>query len=397
MPFLKKILYVWGLIALLYLSSLFIFDHSVIYPADIFNRIIQSLLFILAVFIVFNEPHIRNRVIFINFGIFFFVSGIIQMLQIFMGFVIFPNEQFAYVLFWQYFLIAYILFLSIAIIYLVIDLLFREFKIYQKYLVTLFIVLSFFVYYFYPFFKDPFYLYNVEEIKQWKTLETVIDDNDQIPTPAELASRVTLQAWEDGKPIGDLFPEVNLRQMEYLAPYLEGDNWMVLLTKPLYMGHISMNVLLLGFILLFFGYQYKKDPPQGAYIDKMMFIFLIYCSMEVLHFWGSLKSVEWKSYIEVSNIGQYITVFLELLLALFFGLRLAFITSAQGEFYERELATNPAQISRWRDWVDNLVLSHFFNSNPFLGRFFQSSSGSNNLTPKLTAPPSHRGIYGKRH
>ncbi len=62
--------------------------------------------------------------------------------------------------------------------------------------------------------------------------------------------------------------------MEYLAPYLEGDNWMVLLAKPLYLGHISMNVLLIGFILLFFGYQYKKDPPQGAYIDKMMFLFL---------------------------------------------------------------------------------------------------------------------------
>ncbi len=92
------------------------------------------------------------------------------MLQIFMGYMLFPDEPYAYVLFWQYFLIAYIFFLSMAIIYLVIDLLFREFKIYQKYLVTLFIVLSFFSFYYYPFFQDPFYLYNVEEIKQWKTL-----------------------------------------------------------------------------------------------------------------------------------------------------------------------------------------------------------------------------------
>ena len=397
MRILKRILLVWGALAGLYLTSLIAFDHSVIYPADVFNRIIQSLLFILAVFIVVNESHIKNRVIFVNFSVFFFVSGIVQMFQIFMGFVIFPNEQFAYVLFWQYFLIAYIFFLSVAIVYLVIDLLFRQFKIYQKYIFTLAIVLSFFIYYFHPFFEDPFYLYNVEEIKQWKTLESVIEQSDQIPTPAELASRVTLQAWENGKPIGDLFPEVNLRQMEYLAPYLEGDNWMVLLTKPLYMGHISMNVLLLGFILLFFGYQYKKDPPQGAYIDKMMFIFLIYCSMEVLHFWGSLKSVEWKSYIEVSNIGQYITVFLELLLGAFFGMRLAFITSVQGEFYESELARNPALVSRWRDWVDNLVLSHFFNSNPFVGRFFQNPSGSNGLAPKMTAQSSHRGVYGKQH
>jgi hypothetical protein len=394
---LKKILIVWSLIAGGYLLSLLIFDHRPIYPADALNRIIQSLLFILAIFIVLNEQQLKNRVIFINFTAFFFVSGIVQMLQSFMGVLIFPDKQYAFILFWQYCLIAYIFFLSIAIIYLVIDLLFRNFKIYQKYLVALAIVFSFFVYYYHPFFEDPLYLYNVEEIKQWKTLQSVIENTEQIPTPAELASQVTLQAWAHGQPIGDLFPEVNLRQMEYLAPYLEGDNWMVLLTKPLYLGHISMNVLLLGFILLFFGYQYKKDPPQGAYIDKMMFIFLIYCSMEILHFWGSLKSVEWKSYIEVSIIGQYITVFLELLLGAFFALRLAFITSVQGEFYEAELARNPAQISRWRDWVDNLVLSHFFNSNPFIGRFFQSPSESNGLAPKMTAHPSNRGIYGKRH
>lgn len=396
-PLFKKIAISWGGITILFLTSLVVFDHSRIFAADIINRTIQSLMFVLSIFIVFKEPHLRNRAIFVNFSIFFMICGVIQMLQIFMGYGIFPNQPYAYILFWQYFLIAYIFFLSIAIVYIVIDLLFREFKIYQKYLVTFFIVLTFFSFYYHPFFQDPFYLYNVEEIKQWKTLASVVKDQEQILTPAELASKVTLQAWQNGKPIGDLFPEVNLRQMEYLAPYLEGDNWMVLLAKPLYLGHISMNVLLIGFILLFFGYQYKKDPPQGAYIDKMMFLFLIFCSMEVLHIWGSLKSVEWKSYIEVSNIGQYITVFLEIMLALFFALRLKFITSVQGEFYETELATNPYQISRWRDWVDNLVLSHFFNSNPFLGRFFQSKPGSNQLQPNLTANPLHRGINGKRH
>jgi hypothetical protein len=180
-------------------------------------------------------------------------------------------------------------------------------------------------------------------------------------------------------------------------PYLEGMAWLVIFTKPLYMNYIYMNILSIGFILLFFGYQYKKDPPQGAYIDKMMFLFLIYCSMEVLHFWEYIRSIEWNYYMEISNLGQYITIFVELLIALFFTLRLRFITSVQGEFYESELARNPAQISRWRDWVDNLVLSHFFNSNPFIGRFFQSPSGSNGLTPKMTAHPSHRGTYGKRN
>jgi hypothetical protein len=49
---------------------------------------------------------------------------------------------------------------------------------------------------------------------------------------------------------------------------------------------MSMSVIGIGFILLFFGYQYMKDPPQGAYIEKMMFLFLLFCSMEILHAWS---------------------------------------------------------------------------------------------------------------
>ena len=111
--------------------------------------------------------------------------------------------------------------------------------------------------------------------------------------------------------------------------------------------------------------------------------------------WEYIKSIEWNYYMEISNLGQYITISVELLIALFFGMRLKFITSVQGEFYEAELASNPQQISRWRDWIDDLVLSHFFNSKAFQGRFFQSTS-ENHVTNRLTTNPSHRASYGKR-
>jgi hypothetical protein len=63
------------------------------------------------------------------------------------------------------------------------------------------------------------------------------------------------------------------------------------------------------------------------------------------------------------------------LMVLFFALRLRFISSVQGEYYEAELQANPATVTRWRDWVDNLVLSHFFNYKLFNGRLFQKTSG----------------------
>jgi len=105
-----------------------------------------------------------------------------------------------------------------------------------------------------------------------------------------------------------------------------------------------------------------------------MFLFLILQSMDVLHNWGFIKSVEWGSMTELFIVGQYITILSELSMVLFFGLRLRFITSVQGEFYETELLTNPQSISRWRDLIDNYVLSHFFNYKIFNGRLFQNPS-----------------------
>jgi len=281
--------------------------------------------------------------------------------------------------FYQYTNIATELTVALAVVYMVVDLLFRESKTYLKYSATVLIVLLFFLYYFHPYFSNPLYLYSTEDIKQWKTLEMYVSSpalahEGENPEPIELAEKVKLQSWREGVAVGDLYPEENVKRIEELVPYLAGENWEVLFCKPLYLSIIYMNVMLIGFIVLFFGYQYKKDPPQGAYIDKIVFLFLLFCSMEILHYWGFIKSLEWSAYNQMMTVGQYITVFIELLMVLFFGLRLRFIGSVQGEFYETELATNPKQVTRWRDWVDDMILSQFFNFKLFNGRLFQDPS-----------------------
>jgi len=139
------------------------------------------------------------------------------------------------------------------------DLLFQQFKAYQKYIATLAVVFVFFVYYFYPMLRDPLYLYSTEEIKQFKTLSSFVQSDREIPSAAQLASSVRLQNWSDGKPVGDLYPQENLKRIDELTPYLEGENYMVLLWKPLFLDTIYMNVLMIGSIILFFGYQYKKN------------------------------------------------------------------------------------------------------------------------------------------
>jgi hypothetical protein len=331
----------------------------------------QFLLFIITLFVILREPVSKNRAVFINFGIFFFYSSLFSSLHYFVGKVFFAGEAYAGFYYFQFGLIGYLFFLSFAIVYLVIDVLFRDFKIYQKYVAAGAIILSLVAFYFHPFVADPKYLYGTEDIKQWKTLSQSVPASTTYITTEELASLVTLQSWKNGVPVGDLYPEENMKRIEFLLPYLEGDNYRILFYKPLYLSVIFMNVSMIFFMMLFFGYQYRKDPPQGAYIDKIVFVFLLFVSTEILHFWGYMKSLEWSNYLDIFSIGQYITSILLILMAVFFSLRLRFIVSPPGEFYETELASNPSRISRWRDWIDTIIIAKFLSLKPLQGRLFQ--------------------------
>ncbi|MEK7250960.1 MAG: hypothetical protein AAB209_11125, partial [Bacteroidota bacterium] len=159
-------------------------------------------------------------------------------------------------------------------------------------------------------------------------------------------------------------------RVEDLYPYLSGSNYMTLLLKPIYLNAIYMCLLGVGLILLFFGYQYKKDPPQGAYIEKMMFFFLMFCTLEVFHAWSFIKTIEWQSSLQIFEIGQFLSAVILAIIAIFFALRLRFITSPSGEFYEHEIVESPSSVTRWRDALDNLVIAHFFRRNELVGRFF---------------------------
>lgn len=369
MPYLKKIPIVWLGFQIAYGVAYFIFPHSDVPVPAFLNRLIQSLLLLVAVFVATKEPSRKNRFVFVNFAA-FFLALVLCYADDFI-----PSQNYARYLFGQYVSIASACLSAFSVVYLVIDLLFRNFRIYQKYLCATAIVSAFGLYLFFPYFHDPLYLYSTEEIKQWKSISNVLPASGEMPTAAELAGNVKLQSWRNGQPVGLLYPEENFRRIQELIPYMEGDNWRILLLRPLYLNIIYMNVIIVWFVLLFFGYQYKKDPPQGAYIDKIMFLVLLYSSMEIVHFWGYLKSAQVNSLNEIFNVGQYVTVAVQLAMVVFFSLRLKFITSVQGEFYESELATNPRQVSRWRDWVDNIVLQQFFNFKIFNGRLFQNPSG----------------------
>ncbi|MBI5214288.1 MAG: hypothetical protein HY960_00885 [Ignavibacteriae bacterium] len=376
MKIFPKIIYIWlGIVAFFY-TGLFFFEHKEIQFSGLINLLSLSLLMIICYFLYEKTPGKSTKFIFLNFLIFFSFS-ILAFLHLFIGKSFFTDYKFADHYYFQYYTAFYIFALALSVVYLVIDVVLANFRVSQKYFVALSICVLFFGFYFTPILSDPHYLYKTEEIQQWKTLANYVDKVGNYYTSEELSNQVNLKSWNYDKPIGDLYPSENLAKIEELLPYLEGENYRTLLIYPLYSNIINIEIMIIGFIILFFGYQYKKEPPQGAYMDKIVFALLLFTSTDILHYWGYMKSVEWNSLTEFFTVGQYISNIILLLLVILFALRLKFVVSPQGAFYESELSSNPSGISRWRDSVDDFIMKKFFVNKPVQGRLFEQSVNKN--------------------
>ena len=372
-----KIWYAWFGVLAAFAISLEMLPSKDFTIAGFITYSLQALLFIICVAIVKREPTRKNKFIFVNFAVFFSLSFWFHS-YLFIGTGGTREEQFLRLYLTQYVSFgAYFFFLALAIIYLTIDVLFRDFQTYKKYLISLGIALTFFGYYYAPYFQDPKYSHHTPDVLDWKALEDnyekFVSENSKIPTVADLARMGDMYSYRDGHKSGVLFPEEKQARIETLYPYLP-NSYQVLVFKPMYLDAIRMCVVCIGFILLFFGYLYMKDPPQGAYIEKLMFLFLVLCSLEVFHSWVAIKTIEWEAASSIWVVGEYVSTIVLVFIAGAFAMRLRFITSVKGEFYEQELASSPTAVTRWRDSLDNLVVEKFFNRKLILGRMFVSTN-----------------------
>lgn len=362
---------VWLLSVCMLASAMLFLPHREMRPSAFATTAIGILLLIQSIRLARREPNRKNKPIFMNFGIFFSTSLLFAAYPLIgPGALIWTDSPYARMVFLEYVSLGlYYLLLALGVVYLSVDALFRDYRTWQKYVLSSAIAGAFFLFYCHSIVFDPMAVYRTSDIADWKAIDHYAaqyqKDHGVRPTPIQIAQDVELFSWNQGRQIGTLFPEERLLRVTELYPYLEGENYLILLYRPLYMNVIYLCVLSVGFILLFFGYQYMKDPPQGAYIERIMFLFLIFCSLEILHAWSFVKSVEWGALAEVLSMGQYVSVAVLLLIAMFFGLRLRFISSVKGEFYETELASSPGGVVRWRDAIDNLVIRHFFDPRWF--------------------------------
>ncbi len=366
----KKILLIWVAMVGVLLASL-AFPHEVFLKTGFVSYSLQLLLLIISLYLVKYESTKKTRYIFVNFAAFFAISIFFHIYN-FVGTVWFAGQPMARIYYFQFISAGlYFFLLALAICYITVDVLFRDFKTYQKYLISFAIAGGFFAYYYHPYFQNPDYIYSTKEIAEFREVDRIaskhIAGNASLPSQAQL---LELLSPANAELLSKLSAGERASRVAELYPYLEGTNYKTLLFKPIYLNTIYMSVLCLGLILLFFGYLYKKDPPQGAYIEKMMFLFLIFCTLEIFHAWSFIKTIEWQSSLNLVEVGQVLSAVVLGFIAMFLALRLKFITSIRGEFYEHEIVESPFKVTRWRDALDNLVIAHFFNRQKLIGRLF---------------------------
>ena len=258
----------------------------------------------------------------------------------------------------------------------VFETVFRRWKLHWRVVASSILTAGVIAGYFGSAFVDPLYLYKAPAYQDskviyqaWQELLKKAGPSTNI-TAEQIASAIELPVRKDGKIIGYLTPEAKLQRVKELLPYNEGANYLVLLFRPFYISIINVNIVVVLLIFFYLGYQYKRDPPQGAYIDKLMLLFLFYSTLEILHALGYAMSVEWTEWMDAFSVGQYFTILVLILMGFVLRARLRFVSSIAGEFYESELVHDAERITRWRDRFDRVALHYFVNAEKMARRLF---------------------------
>ena len=130
----RKIFLTWLAILAAFACSLLVLPSKDASWATFISCSLQALLFVICFHIIRREPIRKNKYIFVNFALFFSLSFLAHAyLFIGKGTAFFADQQYLRLYLSQYVSFGlYFFLLAVAVIYLTMDVLFRDFHVYQK-------------------------------------------------------------------------------------------------------------------------------------------------------------------------------------------------------------------------------------------------------------------------
>jgi hypothetical protein len=378
-----KIILIWvALVALLVTAQLL--PHRHVPPLGVVNVGLQVLLFLLCFQMARKDtrpfrPALINLAILFGFSVPLYASN-------FIGTTFFLGDRYSLVYYHEFVnKFGFNALLCIAVVYLIVDFLAQKRPTAAKYAISICVSAIMLVPLYYPYFKDPLHLYRTEEYSRYLEIKTAHDalvkERAGEPTKDEISQRVLKAGSATVAPVGDQNRTREEQEIQRLSGYIANGSELILFWKPLNLATLYVNIMLVGMLIVFSFIKFFYDHPHGAYLEKIMFFLLFFCGLEGLHAWAFTKSPTAQLYYSLHSIAQYLLVTVLLALVYVCSVRLRFLVSPIGKYYERQVVVCPEMISRWRDEVDRLVLKSFLQKPPFADRLGTLESDLNPQQP----------------
>jgi hypothetical protein len=314
-----------------------------------------------------------SRYVFLNFSIFFFYSAISHAVCSTLQHWIKWKDEWTGFFFYEYSLILYFPLLMFSVGYLVIDLALDRSRVLHKYLFVLLVTVIASVSFFFPYITDRKFLYSTTDIQDYRAIRSAIEKLQKtgVPMPSsnEIATVVHFAISGGSTPANELPKLAREARVSAILPYMKGYDFQVLIYRPLWWDCFGMSLVCVIFLVFSIAHQFVADPPGGAYFEKVVWCFLLYCGFEVLHYYAYTEVISWEMFGQVELLGWYLSMCVMLIVLSLFIVRLRFIRSIEGQYYENRLIMDPSRITRWRDAFDNWVLRHFMRRNELEDRF----------------------------
>jgi hypothetical protein len=352
------------------IASFALISHNKVVLFSTYSQIMLLIVGTTAATMVLVEAQKRNKVVFSLLAL-FWAQQILSIIYTFMP-TLFPENKFAGHMYFQYVNGSLGLFMQSTIIAGCVVLMNTRIRTWLALSLVGMIYLIFLISELYPLATNPRYLYTTPDITDFRIIDRAWTDihlTEGVVTVEGVARRVGLSRWEGRKRVGELTYAEALRRVKEIEPYLFGSNYNMLIYKPLnnlwwQANAVTAFIILLTIVNWFFG-----GSPTGVYFERISVIFLTFTIFEVFHFHTYANLTSYADYLNYFNIGAFLSLLSLAVLLFVLILRLRFLVSSEGQYYESRVTLNADSISQWRDGFDNYVVQKFFKKNPFKARF----------------------------
>ncbi len=349
-----KILVLWFLLlALLRLSLLA--PHRYFDNLRLINVALQLFLSLVCGAVALNSPG-EQKFVYLNFSLLF---GYIILLvaDSFVGMTLFKDVAHSAVLYHFYVNnVGLKCAILISILFPIIAYRFKSVGVLKTYIIAIAIALSVTGLLYGSLVLNPLQLFHLKDYEQLGMLRQSYDGlsnaSGREPSNDELAADFGRRTKLD-------IAESRVR-VDELRPYLQEGGKTVLFWMPVETDSMLVNLFCLVAISAFLYMVYRHRLVVSAYLDKVMVGFFLYWALDTIHLYGRNQSFSSEGFNALFAVGQYFTIVFLLAMVYAFSLRLRFVLSELGKYYERALQVSPEKLTRWKDEIDTFILQTFF-------------------------------------